>query len=216
MFTDFRTLPWGVLGLYNVKYAIALTPELMTNTVRLAGGRTRHFGPGDARIVTNPLPVAPRAFFTRSVTAVKGLAAASEALFRDDPRDRAYDPISNSVVEGFAADARFAAEGVLDAAFDPDRVTVEFPPAASDRFLVVNERYDPRWKAFAGDRELRVYPTNVLMRGVVVPAGARRIVMTYVPATRAPGAWACYGGALALAIAAVVLLRRLETRARPA
>jgi hypothetical protein len=211
-FTDIGRLPWGLLGLYNVRDAIVLSPELMTNTVRLSAGGTRHFRPEDLRVTRNPLPVAPRVFFVRTVTWVRDLEAASRALFPDHPGDKAYDPAAHSVAEGFSTDSAFAADGHVRARFDGDTVDVTFPSSPSSRFLVVNERYDPRWKAFAKDRALPVYPTNVLMRGVLVPPGVDHLTLRYVPATLAPGAWMCYGAAVTLVMLLVAWFRRLAAR----
>ena len=209
MFTDSRSLPWGLLGLYNVKYAIMLSPELMTNTVLLAGG-VRHFQPADLTVLRNPLPVAPRVFFVQTVTSVNDLEAALAALFPEQPGDKAYDPVANSVVEGFANGSSFPREGYVQARFEADAVDVTFQSSPFDRFLVINERYDPRWKASAGDRELRIYPTNVLMRGLVIPAGIDHVTMRYVPPTQSIAAWICYGAAATLFVVFVMGLRRLQ------
>ena len=44
---------------------------------------------------------------------------------------------------------------------------------------MINEAYDPQWRAWAGDRELTILPTNVVMRGIVVPEGATHVRMRY-------------------------------------
>ncbi len=88
MFTDFRSLPWGLLGLYNVKYAIALSAELMTNKVRLQDGGARHVQPEDLTVAANPRLIAPRVFFARTITWVKDMEAASAALFSDHSSDK--------------------------------------------------------------------------------------------------------------------------------
>ena len=66
------------------------------------------------------------------------------------------------------------------------------------RFLVVNERFDPYWRAYVDGKAARIYPTNVVMRGVVVPPGAREVSMIYRPYDTSGRAWAFYLAGLAL------------------
>jgi uncharacterized membrane protein YfhO len=49
------------------------------------------------------------------------------------------------------------------------------------RFLVLNDLYESNWKAYANNHELRIYPTNVVMRGIFLPPGATEINMQYRP-----------------------------------
>ena len=46
---------------------------------------------------------------------------------------------------------------------------------------MVSERYYPGWRATVDGRPAEILPTNLVMRGVVVPAGAASIEMHYVP-----------------------------------
>ena len=49
--------------------------------------------------------------------------------------------------------------------------------SAGGSFLVLSEiYYPPYWKAFVDGKKARLYPTNQLLRGVVVPAGEHEIV----------------------------------------
>ena len=80
-FPSFSSLPWPLLSLMNVKYAIAVVPGLITNAVRLPVGRSRELAPGDLDIRESPLPVTPRVFFAAAVRAVAGQEEALAALF---------------------------------------------------------------------------------------------------------------------------------------
>ena len=168
--------------------------------------------PADLVIHENPAPVASRLFFVRDALSVPDMTAASSALFpnkRGNPGG--YRPQERSYVEGLPADRVFPVAGSASAEFQNSRVTVTVTPAAEERFLVLNERYEPNWTARddAGN-ELRILPTNVMMRGVVVPPAARRIVFEYRPFLVRPAAFFFYaaGLALAAAIAAIARARR--------
>jgi hypothetical protein len=92
-----------------------------------------------------------------------------------------FDPRKKSFAEGFAEPKTFSTEGLLDVKYIGDRILVSLEPVEAERFLVLNEMYHPRWRALSGDRELKVVPTNTVMRGVVVPAGVSRLEMRFVP-----------------------------------
>ncbi len=81
---------------------------------------------------------------------------------------------------------------------DPQRLELE--TSAPDRaFLVVADSHHPGWSAWVDGRPVPISPTNLLVRGLPVPAGRHRVEMRYaspgmgvaVPVTRAAlGAWA--------------------------
>jgi hypothetical protein len=93
----------------------------------------------------------------------------------------AGDVTRESVAEGLPSAARFSAAGTIHATYLDDRVDVTLDDSGEARFLVLNEMYSPRWRAFSGQDELKVYPTNVVMRGVVVPAGRSHLEFRYQP-----------------------------------
>ncbi len=73
--------------------------------------------------------------------------------------------------------------------------------------LVLSDAYYPDWQATVDGAPAPILPTNVLFRGVEVPAGTHTVVFTFVPATWRAGLWV--GGAsllfwLALVGAALV------------
>jgi hypothetical protein len=53
-------------------------------------------------------------------------------------------------------------------------------PSPNARFLVLNEMYHPRWRAFAGGRELEIEPTNLAMRGMLVPPGVTDVQLRFI------------------------------------
>ena len=135
------------------------------------------------RIQENPHPVAPRAFFAARVSpAGDPPRLPGDTGERPPPGDPAVaDPRTHSVVEGWSAERTFPTTGALDAAFDGDWVRVRVDPSAEERFLVVSERLYPGWRATVDGRPAEILPTNLVMRGVVVPAGATSIEMRFVP-----------------------------------
>jgi hypothetical protein len=61
-------------------------------------------------------------------------------------------------------------------------------------------------------KETTIYPTNVVMRGIVVPAGAKTIEFVYTPFARRKVSLAFYGAALLLAGAGAFVFGRPPLR----
>jgi hypothetical protein len=45
----------------------------------------------------------------------------------------------------------------------------------------LNELYHPAWQAWVDGKATEIYPTNVAMRGILVPPGATTVELRYVP-----------------------------------
>ncbi|MBV9170225.1 MAG: hypothetical protein JOZ81_09110, partial [Chloroflexi bacterium] len=169
-------LPWSILSFLNTRQGVQVTRQLyMNEDGRVADG---------LQLVQNPSPyIYPRAYLadnTESVTANGDQAAVRNELSSCPP---ACDggltqrfPID--YVEGPVAGS-FDSSGQVTWSGDGDRLTFDFPASPNQRFLVVNERWEPGWSAQIDGQPAPVYATNVLMRGVPVPAGATEVVLTY-------------------------------------
>jgi hypothetical protein len=206
-----QELPWPLLGMLNVKYALVLNDALMKNHVVAAGGSSRQAALADFRILENGSTVVPRVFFAASAHGVAGAREARQKLFPyastpalpADVRERSY-------VEGLDGTLVSSDREGITSAFSGDGIDLSFGKSATPRFLVVNERFHPRWKAWVDGAETRIYPANVFMRGVVVPAGASRVQMRYEPFIYTRAALACYGAALL--VFAIVLFGLIRAR----
>lgn len=207
-------LNWPLLGLLNVRYAIDFRPELFTNAVRTSSEKYRELRSTDLVVHENPMPVAPRAFFASSVTSAPDMAAAITWLFpRGVSRDEGYDPVRTSVAEGLPADGVYPTDGKLSAVFKWHRATVSVSPHSQPRFLVLNELFEKNWVARdESDHPLPIYPTNVFMRGVIVPARVTQIEFEYRPFMARPIAYIFYAGGLLLALFGAMLIAKLANR----
>jgi hypothetical protein len=142
----------------------------------------------DLVVIHNPSPfIYPRAYFaseTKAVTRDQAIEAIALEFGECHPRIRTKCPetlearLPIDYVEGPIL-GDFDPHGALTAYFNGDCVELGFPPSPRKRFLVVNEAYDEHWTADALGRTLDVYPTNVVMRGIVVPEGATRVALRY-------------------------------------
>ena len=179
--TPVQDLPWDLLAALNVKYVVNVDRSLWFNPA--PGGPVAPFDVARLDVLENPRPVTPRAFFAAQVDP----AGESPRIPGDDgkrpaPKNPPIEPLDRrSVAEGFPDARQFATAGTIDAVFDGDRVHVRVEPAADDRFLVLNEMYHPVWRARVDGVAATIYPTNVVMRGIVVPAGATSVELAFEP-----------------------------------
>jgi hypothetical protein len=118
------------------------------------------------------------------------------------------DPTQHSTAEGLGAAQSFSIAGTPRATFDHDRIDVQVDPSTSPRFLVVNELYHPGWRAWVDGTPAQIYPTNVVMRGVIVPPGTSTVEFRFVPFLVTGGAAAIFALGLALAGLQWWVLRR--------
>ena len=183
-FPDQRAIPWPLLSVLNVKYAVVASPSLLFNVPATPRSAGRGASPGDLTILENPLPVVPRAFFAATIVPGAPIGTGPRRPVTSDELGGILpaDPTRESMVEGLPASRSFETTAAsIQAAYQGDRVQIQVEPAQTERFLVVNELYHPGWHAYADGREITVWPTNVVMRGVLVPPGATRIEMRFEP-----------------------------------
>jgi hypothetical protein len=190
-FTAVNDLPWPLLGFLNVRKAVIVSNEFLKN--RSADG-----GLADVariQIIDNPAPVLPRAFLAASAEGVADAAEAGKKIFNGNGPG---DVQQRSFVEGLPAPAAYDAKGEVAVVGTGDRLEFDVSSSSGHRLLVVNELYFSGWRAFADGNETLILAANAVMRAVVLPPGAKSVVMTYQPFTRSIWAISLYlfGGVL--------------------
>jgi hypothetical protein len=205
-FTNPDHLDWPLLSLLNVKYAARIPESLYRNNSAKAGEPWQPADPDDVEIIPNPLPVTPRYFFARHVVAV---ANATEAAAKLIEKDKVLvDLTETSFAEGAPPNSDYADGKILSAAGVGDSIKIALTPSDSERFLVANELYFPGWSAVVDGKSASVYPTNAVMRGVVVPAGTTTVEFVYTPVVRRKISLLAYGVALLLLVAGALFFGR--------
>jgi hypothetical protein len=172
IFTAQAPVPWPLLAFTNVRYAATVTRPFFLNTA---------FEPDQLEVQENPLPVVPRAYFPEVVESVSGVDAAVGRLFPPGSSEPALDVTQTSLVEGAAGADQHEIDTSLDAQFDGDVVNLRVNPAPGPRIVVLNEAYDSHWRASADGQDVPIYPANVDMRAVLVPANATTVQLRFVP-----------------------------------
>ena len=188
---DPTALPWKLLAALNVKYVVLVDESFWFNPELAPAPSVPSLDPSQMGVRVNPVPVTPRAFFAARVSPAGPVPLlAGDDGRRPAPKDPPIaDPARHSVAEGLDADRNFSTAGTPDVTFDGDRVHVRLDPAPEDRFLVLNELYHPSWHAWVDGAPTTVYPTNVVMRGILVPARATSIELRYEPFIYTAAGW---------------------------
>ncbi len=175
-------LPWRLLAFLNVKYGIYVDLPFYKNvpSAHTAPGST---GPLGTKVLENPFKPVPREFFPDSVSSVRTMPEALAIFFPGSSKDPALNPVEASVVETPGTLAlRENGGGEVRATYRGDEILLRVSPAPKERLLVLDELYHPDWHAYSGSSSLRVYPANVVMRGIFVPAGATELTLRFEPA----------------------------------
>ena len=201
-------MPWGLLGFTNVKQGIRITAPLY----RLGPGSGAPAAP--AKVIPNPARVTPRVFVPQNVAVVASMAAARKSFFpTDDPKaNPALDPVLTSLVEADDSLPVLDQTGTAEAIFGADEITLRTTASPRAKIVVLNELFHPDWRAYAGGRETTIYPINVLMRGVLVPAGATEVILRFKPWGRPANLLVAGVIALALAFLVIGVQRKFGTR----
>jgi hypothetical protein len=190
--------------LANVRYLLTTKP--LTGTTSLGTWRLARQD-GEVPAYENPATL-PRAYV---VPAVREVApdAAVEAVYELN-----WDPRREAIVEETVAGLDQAASTPLEATaeiarYEPERVAVDVT-ASRPAFLVLSDSYATGWTAQIDGQPARLYRANAVYRGVVVPAGAHRVVFTYRPASWEIGRIVAIATAIACVVGCLVWRRRMD------
>lgn len=175
-------------------------PPIVIQAATLYDERTKMFFPllpsgrgdfalvhsGDVKIYEN-LQVRPRAYLVNQVFAA---ADGDDALHKLKNERQIYQGHA-AVVEGIADSHDFALDPMATAEivhYSAETVVIE-TSSTEPTFLVLSDSYFPGWQATIDGSPTSIYVTNVLFRGVVVPAGEQTITFHYQPESWQRGRW---------------------------
>lgn len=166
-----QKLNWNLLNMLDVKYILFQDSLPFPNTRAV-------FTSNEEQIVIHQNYTAlPRAWFVDGVQLIKDPKQIWNQINADT-----FNPARTAIVEepvtGVQAplvrEVKQTKAEMQDIAFE----TVTDKSA----FLTVSEVYYPAgWKAYIDGKETKIYATNYILRGVVVPAGKHKVEMKFAP-----------------------------------
>jgi hypothetical protein len=151
----------------------------------------------------------PRAWFVREVTTLSESALMGAIRSGRLPSGEPFEPGETALREtetprlssGRSADAH-----VSVARYEPQLITLETHNAVPG-LLVLSEVFYSGWRARIDDARADIYRVDGSLRGIPVPAGDHRVVLTYLPASFRNGLLLT-GTALFLLCAGLLVSRR--------
>lgn len=177
-------------------------------------GHFRLVHSGDVKVYEN-LDVLPRAYLAQQTVAAADAAAALDLI-----RDRAPGLRGAAVVEGWpeavplpAAQATPGKAQIVS--YAPERAVIRTRSQAP-ALLILADTFYPGWQATVDGDPAPIYRTNVLLRGVPVPAGEHEVIFRYAPASWRRGLLFSAAGEVLLLLCWVApWLRARPVRAAP-
>ena len=160
------------LDLMNVRYVLTRGADVG----RLSAlPKFRHIASLPGTELFENTSVLPRFFFVHQVKAAGSIAEASDLIEhqRIDLRDTAITEEVLDLPAGTGGE-------VTVTTYQPARIELSLK-ASGASLLVLSETYYPGWKAWIDEQPTPIYPVDIALRGVVVPAGEHRLRMEFSP-----------------------------------
>jgi hypothetical protein len=146
---------------------------------------------GDVKIYEN-LDLRPRAYLVHQLFTAAN-ADEAVALLRDEPRlQRGVAAVVEAPIASapliMAPSSSAPTDQVTLVHYTPEVVTLTVRTAAA-AFLVLSDTNYPGWQATIDGAPTPIYPTNVLFRGIAIPAGEHTVSFRYQPRSWQLGLW---------------------------
>ena len=204
-FSDLTPAMFPLLAFLNVKYLIALTPEVYFNVptaVNATGPRVFQIGGKPYPLQTvdvggvtfsyleNPVKALPRQFMAAQIAGVAVWPKPLRPLPmpKGDLDLRIFEGQTDELTRtSFVEDLsvgkmeQFDASGPLSVTYRDDFIAIDVAPSEKKRFVVLNQTYNPAWRVFAGNATYDTYPTNLVMTGILVPPNIAHVELKFVP-----------------------------------
>ena len=161
------------LNLLNVKYYIVeATKSIGLPTVELVFQNQRY------KVYRNK-DVLPRSFVVHDVRIIERRDEIFRQIAGPEFAPRSY-AIVEEKIDALPRHSTVQSPLPKVVARSLNRVVID-ADAKQPGLLVLGDSYYPGWKAFVDGQESKIYRTNHVMRGVIVPAGQHRVEFRYQP-----------------------------------
>jgi hypothetical protein len=202
------------LNLLNVKYILVAPPLSAATALPAKQFTLEHVGADGVGIYLNR-DAAPRAQVFFDVTSATSEQSATAIM-----RGPGFDPTQTAVVES-GKPLPVTDTPPIPARIDSytDSRVVMTTTTTEAGTLVLADAYYPGWVAYVDGRPATIYPVDIALRGVLVPAGTHTVTMEYRPESAVIGALGVPAGVLlfglgAFAVPAAIRARRSSVSSR--
>jgi len=127
----------------------------------------------------------PRFYFVKDIQEVSDLKQAEEILWEDDIIwcDQRFDPRDTALVEEADFSRREFDNVNIEASiidYKNNNVVLEVE-SKNEAFMVFSDNYYTGWKSYIDGKETKIYKTNGILKGVLIPEGLHKIEFSYSP-----------------------------------
>ncbi|MGH2549345.1 MAG: YfhO family protein [Thermomicrobiales bacterium] len=198
-----------LLALLNPQYVItpfeiaADRPELQY----VQANMTQVYNNGLIRVFENPNAL-PHAWITHDV----------QTMAKDDIlpalQDGSINPRQTAIVEQAAPvvqPATGTGESVTFTAYEPDEMSMNVT-ANSDGFLVLSEVYATGWNAYVDGKQVDIYATDYVLRGIPIGTGTHTVELRYELRSLTIGFWLSIVTGLAVLAFLILNIWQLRTK----
>ena len=168
-----NTVNHNLLSLLNVKY-------ILSNNYFPSSSNYTLVYDSELKIYRNK-HVVPRVFLPNRVVSRPDKKQVFSYLKSDT-----FLPNEVAVVEGLENEIAFklientGSSSAIITSYDSDKVSIN-TNSTSAKLLVLGDLYYPGWQVFIDGKKGKIYPTNYIMRGVILPKGNHTVEFIYGP-----------------------------------
>jgi hypothetical protein len=164
-----------ILDLLNVRYILTRTQDIPRMN---AVPKFRHLASLPGNELFENEAAFPRFFLAHEARTVHSIEEARNLIQRHEI-DLHYAAITDQPIE-LPPNVPNEVDEVKTLTYEPDAIEVS-TRASRRSLLVLSETYYPGWKAWLDGRPTTIYPSDVALRGVIVPEGMHRVRMEFRP-----------------------------------
>lgn len=166
-------LNWNVINMLNTKYII------FNNQLPFPNLQEVYVDNNTGLYVYKNLSALPRAWFVKNVRVIN-----DEDKIINTMNTMDFNPAQTAIVEENVEQV-FAPDSTIVKLTERDIHHTKWDLTTDKKaFLTISEVYYPAgWRVYIDGKETKIYATNYVLRGIVVPAGTHQVEMKFVPKT---------------------------------
>lgn len=189
-----------LLTLFSIRYVLSLQPIKDTSL----SSRAVLEDPWTRIYIYENTQTLPRVYLANEAVTATSVQDANEAMGRDSFRPGPSVLIEQPVR---LSDTRPTGE-VRIRSEQPERITISATDLSHEALLVVQQAWYPGWNAYIDGKKETVFPANIRMSAVSVPAGDHEIILRYEPQSVITGFWITLSTALGILLVGFIVKAR--------
>ena len=152
----------------------------------------------------------PRFYFVPEIIEVNNIEESKKILWDENTSFNydSFDPSKTALVENLDFNKRnFNTESNTISTIEYKNNMVKLDTFSNDdSFLIFSDTYYPGWEACIDGKEIKIYRTNGILKGIYIPKGSHRVIFKYMPSFFRPIAIISISSFASVIIVIIVIL----------